>query len=29
MKHGLTLKQKAVFDFIRLYIKANGVAVCA
>jgi SOS-response transcriptional repressor LexA len=26
MKHGLTRKQKAVFDFIRLYIKANGVS---
>ena len=26
MKHGLTLKQKAVFDFIRLYIRANGVS---
>lgn len=25
MKHGLTLKQKAVFDFIHLYIRANGV----
>ena len=26
MKHGLTLKQTAVFDFIRLYIRANGVS---